>query len=480
MKQKLWTSFLFAVSINFLVKPIWIFGVDLTIQNIIGSKQYGTYFSLLSVSLIFNIVLDIGTTNFNTKNIAQFKHLLKKYFKNIVQLKLFLGIIYYISVFILAYFLGYSNYELKLLSWLCFNQFLLSFILYFRSNISALQKFILDGFFSVLDKILAIVFCIILIAYYPENLSISSFIFCQTLSYVVSFVIISFLQIYWNGNPIGSVNLPFQITILKQSWPYAVLVLLTSIYLRIDSVMIERMLPNGNFESGIYAQSYRIVDALSIVGYIFASILLPLLSKMLVQKQNIYSIIRLAFKILVIPSIIFSITTSFHSSSIISYLYTDANHHSQYIFTILIFCFILTSGYYVFSTVLTANGNIMLLNKIALAGIVINIVLNFFLIPVYKGLGASMATLITQAFTVFFHGYFVSNFFNIQINLRKYVKPMVFILLLIAINLIIQKTEIVDISWIYKYTIGLGLGLILAAVLNLINIKEVLAFKKQD
>jgi O-antigen/teichoic acid export membrane protein len=45
--------------------------------------------------------------------------------------------------------------------------------------------------------------------------------------------------------------------ILKKSAPFALLVLMMTFYYRIDSVMLERMLPNGSEQSGIYAMGFR-------------------------------------------------------------------------------------------------------------------------------------------------------------------------------------------------------------------------------
>ena len=42
---------------------------------------------------------------------------------------------------------------------------------------------------------------------------------------------------------------------------YALLFLLMSFYYRVDSVMIERLLPNGKEQAGVYAQGFRILEA---------------------------------------------------------------------------------------------------------------------------------------------------------------------------------------------------------------------------
>ena len=49
--------------------------------------------------------------------------------------------------------------------------------------------------------------------------------------------------------------------IIKQSYPFAILILLMSFFNRFDSVFLERLLEDGKVQVGIYAQSFRILDA---------------------------------------------------------------------------------------------------------------------------------------------------------------------------------------------------------------------------
>ena len=63
------------------------------------------------------------------------------------------------------------------------------------------------------------------------------------------------------------------------------------------------------------------------------------------------------------------------------------------------FCFLFISCTYVFGTLLTANGNLKLLNQIAFLGMLLNIVLNYFLIHAEGAFGASISSFLTQSIT---------------------------------------------------------------------------------
>ena len=87
MKRKFVTNLALVLFLNLLVKPFWIFGIDRTVQNVVGADGYGFYFSLFSFSLLLNILLDLGITNFNNRSIARDPDKLPGYFSRIVGLK---------------------------------------------------------------------------------------------------------------------------------------------------------------------------------------------------------------------------------------------------------------------------------------------------------------------------------------------------------------------------------------------------------
>ena len=91
MKKKFFSNLVLILLLNVVIKPLYILGIDaeiLRITEINDPGSYGTYFSLLSLSFIFNIILDLGINNFNTRNIAQNNQLIKMHFSSKLTLKL--------------------------------------------------------------------------------------------------------------------------------------------------------------------------------------------------------------------------------------------------------------------------------------------------------------------------------------------------------------------------------------------------------
>ena len=126
MQRKFVGNLLFVLLLNLLVKPFWILGIDVAVQNRVGAEEYGFYYPIFGFSILLNIVLDLGITNYNNRNIAQHTHMLGRYLSGIFNIKLLLGVVYLIFTLILGWIIGYEGKEIKFLFLLGVNQFLAS------------------------------------------------------------------------------------------------------------------------------------------------------------------------------------------------------------------------------------------------------------------------------------------------------------------------------------------------------------------
>lgn len=398
MQKKFIINLFFLLGLNILIKPFWIFGIDRTVQNAVGAEQYGLYFAVLNFSFLFSFLLDFGLTGFNNRNIAQHKHLINKYVSNILGMKSMLSFLYAIVSICIAFIIGYDSMHFKLFMWVGINQVFASLILFLRSNISGLQMFKTDSILSVMDRLLMIIFCSVLIwgNVFDVQINIYYFASLQTLAYIVTAIIALIIVIRYSALKRITWNLKLYRVLFKQSFPFAVLTFLMLFYYRVDSVMIERLLPNGSLHAGIYASAYRILDALNMFAYLFAVLLLPLFSKMFADKQDPGKIINIAASLLLSVSMLFAALAFFFPREIISSLYIENIKESSAVLKILLLGIIPVSMIYIFGTLLTAHGSLKRLNIIALCGVFVNIGLNIILIPRFYELGAAFAGVSTQ------------------------------------------------------------------------------------
>lgn len=404
MKQK---DFVFnlclLIFLNLLVKPFWMLGIDVGVQNSVGAASYGIYFSIFNFTMLFSMVLDMGTTNFNNRTIARNNNLLDKHLSGYIALRLLLAVAYFVAIFAAALLIGYRGFQLELLFWIGLNQFLNAFLLYVRSNISALLMFKTDSVISVTDKLLMILFCGMLLwgNVTDEPFRIEWFVWCQTLAYLITIAVALTIvlrkaklrRLMWDG--------PFFWLIIKKSFPYALITLLMASYYRIDSVLLERLLPRdiAATQAGIYATAFRLLDTLVMIAYLFSVILLPLFSKMLKQQENVVPVVRTSFSLLFLYSVSAVVILYVYREPLIQFFYPETMESSVAVFRLILFGLIPISMNYLFGTLLTANGSMKVLNITAAVGIVINVVVNLVLIPRMQACGSAVASFCTQ-FTV--------------------------------------------------------------------------------
>ena len=475
MKRSFLINLFFLISINLLIKPFYIFGIDRAVQNLVGAETYGGWYaSLLSFSYLLQIINDFGIQLFNNRNIAQHQQLLRKYLPNILVLKLMLGGVYMLITLGIGWFIGYDSIQFKILAFLAINQVLVSMIFYLRSNISGLHYYKTDSFFSALDKLLMIVFCGLLLWVPPfsDYFSIQNFVYAQTLSYVIT-VIVAFAWIMPKVNYQLKLRFswPFIVLILKKSYPYALTVFLAGVFTRIDQVMLERLLTDGKEQAGIYAAAYRMLDASNMIGFLMAGLLLPMFAKLLQNKQSIVGLQQLGFKLLFVVSLTTAMLCWFYQVPIMTLLYDDATVYWGRILGILMFSFVAMGMSYVNGTLLSANGSLFGLNVVALCGAVLNIVLNAVLIGEYKAEGAAWATVFTQFLVAAGQWWLVFKIFKMRLNVKLLLRSIAF---LIGVASIIYYTSQLPFLWIWTLLLGGFICLILAILLKLIDIKELI------
>ncbi len=407
MNREFLINLLILLSINLLIKPLFIFGVELRVQNAVGVEQYGMYFALLSLTYLLQMINDFGIQNFNSKAISQDNSLLEDYLPSLFLIKTGLAIAYLIATYLVGYMVGYPSEYFHLLGWLAINQVLVSFILYLRTNIQGLGKYRLDSFLSAADRFLSILFGSLLIYYgfFQKNQGIEYFVYAQTLALSLTFSLAFILVLRHVKHPQWQFKTAFVQQLLKKSYPYALIALLMTIYTRSDSVLLERLLPDGKMQTGIYASAYRLLDALNSIGLLFGGLLLPMFAQTtsLASEKDattsaLKQLLNLSLRLVLVGGITVVMAIYSYQQEIAHFLYHQATYVWGNTLGILILSFIPICFMYVAGALLTAKDCIWEMIRIFAFSAVLNIGLNYFLIRYSQAEGAALATAITQFF----------------------------------------------------------------------------------
>lgn len=468
MIRKFLLNLFFLLTLNLLIKPFWFFGVEVAVQNRVGNSEYGIYFTLFSFSLLFSIVLDLGINNFNNREIAKNKILLSKYFSNILGIKILLGFVYFIICFVLGIIWGYSGRYFEILSLLVLNQFLASFVLYLRSNVNGLLLFISDSILSVLDKIIMIFICSFLLwnSHFRNGFKIEWFIYAQTISFVITAII---AWVIVNRN-ITSFAIRFDtryfVHVIKKSIAFSLLAVLMQLYSRLEPILLDKLLPDGKIQAGLYAQAYRMIDVFLNFLFLFTTLLLPLFSKVLSKKEDINPLVKLGSKMMFVPAILLISVCVVYNREIMTFMYH--NQGSANILRIVIMGFIGFTSTLVFGTLLTANNNLKYLNLVAAASIVINISLNLLLIPHFKAVGAAWSSFITQSLSGLIQAFLAYKLLNLKFQRSNIFMFVAWAIILIAFGVMTQRL----LPWKIGIVSLIATGIISAISMGLLNVKE--------
>ncbi len=403
MQKKLLSGLFWLLLANLLVKPLWLLGIEVGVQNAVGNEAYGFYFAVFNLSYIFNILLDLGVTNFNTRNIARHPQLISKHLSGILGIKLCLLGLYVVVTFTVGALLGYGSQEFRLLAWLCVAQALNSLILYLRSNFEGLLLFKWDSLFSVLDRVLMIVICGCLLwgprlSVFDFHFTVFHFVYAQvaayTLTALLALVVIGrkthLRRIRWDRR--------FFLVILKKSAPFALLVLLMASYNRLDPILLRRLATDA--DAGIYAGAFRLLDALTMVCYLVSVPLLPVFSRLCREDngRELTGTLRLVFWPLMLFAVGSAVACSLLAEPLMRLFYHEGYAPYVPVFRVLIFGLVPIGITYIFGTLLTAGGRLRQLNLLATATLAINIAANLLLIPRLGAVGSAWAALTAQTF----------------------------------------------------------------------------------
>lgn len=189
-------------------------------------------------------------------------------------------------------------------------------------------------------------------------------------------------------------------TLLKESWPLILSGVTIMIYMRIDQIMLGQMV--GDKAVGLYSAATRISEVWYFIPMAIASSVSPAIyAAKEVSEALYYQRIKQLIRMLVLISLVISVPMSLMSGKLITILFGNGYAEAGKILAIhiwaslFVFMGVATSPWFI------AEGLTEFSFHRTLIGAVVNVVLNFLLIPSYGGIGAAIATVIAYAIAAF-------------------------------------------------------------------------------
>jgi O-antigen/teichoic acid export membrane protein len=455
---------LLVLCLNLLVKGVYLFGIERTVQNRLPEGDYGLYFSLLGLAMLLQVVADAGLQLYNSRTVSGHRQLLVKYFPYFILLKGLLGGAFFLALLLAAWVLGYDSGAVGLLLLVGSAQLLNSLVLYLRSSLAGLGRYALDSWFSIVDKagMIAVIGGVLL--FFPERLNIYLFAGTQVLCWmgtVIGLAVVLRGRVRWRLPKVRRATLWM---LLRGGLPFAIAILLQAAYTRTDAVMIERLLVDGVEAAGHYAAGYRLLDALNTVGWLLAGLLLPMYARLHARGQGVGELLGFSVRLLLTVGIVAGVSLAAYAEENVYLLYDFAEPRTATILFFLSLTFIAQCLNYAYGALLSATGYIGRANYLFVVGILLNVAGNLWALPRFGAPGAAAVTLATQGFVAVGQAGLAHRWLGLGVGVIGYGRLLLLGLLLTATALVPGSGLPWGVGFCVLGLIGLGLSFVIGVL----------------
>ena len=265
-----------------------------------------------------------------------------------------------------------------------FNSFANHFLIPYRS----VNRFNIETIY-VFTNNLAILISVTLVAYLYNNLLLVAITF---VSIKFLFMITTFLRFKKDfGFTITKLDIKKE---LADAFPYAVHIAVGAMYLNVDTIILKEYV--GDYNIGIYQAGMRALGAATIGLGIINSVLVPKFSSLSNDKQKLISIASIYNKYIILFGLLVAVFINVFAEDLINIVFSEKfSDLIQYVFLFSIVIFMRYFGS-IYGAILTISDN----QKVRTIGVTITLILiiimDLFLIPIYGIYGALYSLIIAH------------------------------------------------------------------------------------
>lgn len=366
--------------------------VGIYVARYLGPEQFGVYSYAVAFVSLFASVAGLGLNGIVVRDLVNHPDHRDIYMGTAFWLKLTGAFFAFGLVYIATLFAGNDSstnvYILIIASGMIF-QSLEVIDFYF-------QSMVLSKYVSMCRLVQLTVSSALKLAFIFNQADLFWFVLISLIDQLTLAVSLAFA--YWRQN-IGSffrwLDLNKAKTMLKNSWPLIFSSIAVTLYMRIDQIMIKEML--GEREVGLFSAAVRLSEAWYFIPVIVVSSVFPSIVKAKKYSEVLYRHrLQMLCTSLTWLAILLALPMTFLSDWLITLLYGTAYRDAGSVLSIhiwaAVFVFLgVSSG--VFFTIENYTKKSLCRTTV---GCVINVLLNYVLIPRYGINGAAVATVLSQ------------------------------------------------------------------------------------
>lgn len=388
---------LYYMILEYIIKFIVSFFISIRVATVLGVERYGELNYLLSLIIIIVTLSNFGMEGLLVAKLSTLESKNEK--KKFIKTSIFIQIIVYILILSIIFL--YNIIVKNLISY----NLLILLLGYFFSIFKNLKYYLIaqgDSYInSKVELVILLTASTLKIIFILLKGDLNDYI--KILSIIEIFSGVGYIILYnikYKDNQKKKIQLEKEsvFSLIQESIPLFISAISVNLYMRIDQIMLKEML--DNYELGIYSAAIRLTE----VWYIIPGLLLPILIPKVAYlrnrntkkyEENIQKIIS----ILLLISIIIFIFYQIFSKLLI--MVTLGNEFNKAIGILKIYsCLIVIIFLGSFrGKWMILEGKQKYLAIIGSIGLVLNIILNYILIPIYKVQGAVIASIVSQLLT---------------------------------------------------------------------------------
>lgn len=212
--------------------------------------------------------------------------------------------------------------------------------------------------------------------------------------------------------------------IIKKTWPLAITIVFNLLYLKTDTLLLSIF--KSPSEVGLYGSAYKIIDVLTAIPFIFAGIILPLLTADWLNKKvdHFYKILQKSFDIMALIAIPLFVGAQFLSKPIMLLIagpdFSEAGPILQILIAAITAIFL---GCIFAHAIIALDKQKKVIGIYAFTGLT-SLVAYFILIPRFSYFGAAAVTVYSEVLIAIASIYYVWKYSRFLPNLKIFFKSI--------------------------------------------------------
>lgn len=386
----------------------------------LGAAEYGKYVFAVAFTSLFLILADLGLSSLSIREIARDNRKAAEYLTTVSVVKVVLSIVMIGLIALVINILDYPGDTVIVVYVIGSMHVFNSFSVFLRSIFRAFEKMEYDAITRITERLLVV----------------GSAITALSLGYELRTVVIvmliaqAFTFLFTLAVCIGKFTRPqmkFDFKLAKKmtatALPIAIAGVFGTLIFQIDSVMLSMM--KGDATVGWYNAAFRPVMGMLFLPGIYVGATLPVISRYFVtDRDKLFVVYRKSIKMLATLAVPFAVGTTLVAGRVILLLYGEEFAESVIALQILSWAvaFIFLSIF--LNHILVSIDKQGVQMRIIGACVILNIILNFSLIPAFSYIGAGIASVISQ-FVILIWEYIYLQKHLVKVNLPALlVKPL--------------------------------------------------------